>query len=75
MYKECNSLPKTQTEIYETIFDILIDRRALKTFTPGLHADVKDLIEAILFTLGEFSWESLGKDFGQLLLVQAWIMM
>ena len=66
VYIEKNSLPRTRTEIYNTIFDILIDRTALKTFTPGVHADVKDFLEALLFTLGEFSWNSPQKDVGPL---------
>ena len=67
---EKNRLPTTQTELYETVFDILIARTALKTFTPGMHADNKDFTEALMFGLdclmvssAERDWEtSLGES-------------
>ena len=58
---EKNRLPTTQMELYETVFDILIGRTALKTFTPGMHADNKDFTEALMFGLGDVSWPALQK--------------
>ena len=62
---EKNRLPTTQMELYETVFDILIDRTALETFTPGMHADNKDFTEAPMFGLGDVSWSALQKEIGK----------
>ena len=65
IYFEHRSLPKTMTRIYKKIFEMIIDRTAIKTFKPGLYADVKDVL---LCDLGELSWNALQKDVQQLLL-------
>ena len=49
------SIFKSRTPICEKIFRQIIDKTALKTFSPDLCADVKELLVA----LGELSWESL----------------
>ena len=62
------SLPQTRTALYEKIFELTIDRTALKTFSPGFYADVKEFLDSLLFALGELSWKSLQKGIQQLLL-------
>ena len=68
IYFEHKTLPKTMTQIYSKIFEMIIDRTALKTFKPGLYADVKDYLDALLCALGELSWNALQSDVQQLLL-------
>ena len=68
IYFEHKTLPKTMTKIYSKIFEMIIDRTALKTFKPGLYADVKDYLDALLCVLGELSWNALQSDVQQLLL-------
>ena len=60
------SLPKTKTEIYKTIFQLVIDRTTLKTF--GFKSAAISKLEDLLYTLGEFSWKALQDDVQQLLL-------
>ena len=66
VFQEHNSLPKTQTEIYQEIFRLLIDRSAEKD--ESLKDQDKDSLENLLDILGEASWEALQKDTGELLL-------
>ena len=66
VFVEHHSLPKTRTEIYRAIFDILIDRTVSKNFSPGIATDIKNFLDAFLFTLGECSWQGLQKGHGQL---------
>ena len=68
IYFEHKSLPKTKTKIYSQIFEMIIDRTALKTFKPGLYANVKEYLDISLCALGELSWKVLQNDVGQLLL-------
>ena len=60
------SLPNTKTAIVKTIFYLIMDRSLLKKF--GLKAAELENLDALLFTLGEFSWNSLQNGVGQLLL-------
>ena len=60
------SLPKTKTEIYKTIFQLVLDRTTLKTF--GRKSAAISKLEDLLYTLGEFSWNTLQDDVQQLLL-------
>ena len=66
VFVQKNSLPKTKTEIYKTIFQLIVDRTTLKTFGDK-SADISKL-EDLLYTLGEFSWKALQDDVQQLLL-------
>ena len=59
-------LPKTKTGIYETIFQLVIDRTTLKTF--GCKSAAISKLEDLLYLLGEFSWNALQDDVQQLLL-------
>ena len=68
IYSEHKSLPKTMTNIYGKIFEMVIDRTALKCFQPGLYTDVKEYLDVLLCALGELSWNALQNDVQQLLL-------
>ena len=60
------SLPKTKTGIYETIFRLAMDRTTLKTF--GCKSEAISKLQDLLYKLGEFSWNALQDDVQQLLL-------
>ena len=62
------SLPKTKTGIYETIFRLAMDRTTLKTF--GCKSANLSKISELLYALGEISWNALQNDIQQLLLKQ-----
>ena len=62
------SLPKTKTGIYETIFRLSMDRTTLKTF--GCKSANISKISELLYALGELSWNALQNDVQQLLLKQ-----
>ena len=64
LFSEYASLPGTRTKIVQQIFELSIDRTILKHFEP----DVRDLLEGLLFSLGETSWKALQSDVQQLLL-------
>ena len=68
IYFEDKSLPKTRTKIYSKIFEMVIDRTALKRFEPGWYADAKEHLDVLLCALGELSWNALQNDVQQLLL-------
>ena len=68
IYFEHQSLPKTMTKIYKQIFEMIIDRTAIKTFQLGLCSDIKNCLEELLCALGELSWKALQNDVRQLLL-------
>ena len=61
-----DSLPKTKTAIYKTIYRLAMDRTTLKTF--GCKSGDIPQLEDLLYTLGEFSWKALQSDVQQLLL-------
>ena len=74
VYSEHDSLPRTRTEIYDQVFEMIIDRTGMKTFPGiGLYADVKEWLEPLLYALGEFSWKALQDDVRQLLLKKVMI--
>ena len=68
VYFKERSLPKTKTKIYGKIFEMMIDRTALKRFDPGWYADAKEHLDVLLCALGELSWNALQNDVQQLLL-------
>ena len=61
---------KSRTVVYEKIFEQIIDRTALKTFSPGLYADVTGFLDVLLVALGELSWASLQKKNDQQFLLE-----
>ena len=60
------SLPKTKTGIYETIFRLTMDRTTLKSFD-CMSTRISKISE-LLYALGELSWTALQNDVQQLLL-------
>ena len=68
VFIEKESLPKTKTVIYETIFRLTMDRTTLKTF--GCKSANIAKISEVLYALGELSWNALQNDVQQLLLNQ-----
>ena len=68
VFTEEESLPKTKTGIYETIFRLSMDRTTLKTF--GCKSANISKISELLYALGELSWNALQNDVQQLLLKQ-----
>ena len=66
LYNENGFLPKTRTKLFHTIYKLIVDRSTMKTF--GCKADDLEQLESMLFTLGQFAWEALQNDVGQLLL-------
>ena len=66
LYNENKSLPKSRTKLFHTIYKLIVDRSTMKTF--GFKADDLEQLESMLFTLGQFAWEALQNNVGQLLL-------
>ena len=64
VFREQKSLPRSKTDLYDTIFKIIIQRTTLKTFNKT--SDKIPQLENLLDTLGEISWKALRND--QLLL-------
>ena len=58
-------LPKQKTDIVGTIFKLAVTRAKLKIINETTNTDFTD---DLLLVLGRFSWQSLQKGFGQLLL-------
>ena len=66
VFLEEESLPKSKTGIYKTIYKLVIDRNTLKKF--GLKSDDIPKMHDLLNTLGEFSWKALHQKLQPLLL-------
>ena len=66
LFKENKSLPKSRTDIFQTIFKLVMDRSSLKKL--GCKASSLDNLDSMLQTLGKFAWEALQKNVRQLLL-------
>ena len=64
LFSEQTSLPGTRTQIVKQIFELTIDRAILKHFQPV----GRDILDNLLFSLGEVSWKALQNDVQQLLL-------
>ena len=64
VFRAQKSLPRSKTDLYDTIFKIIIQRTTLKTFNKT--SDKIPQLENLLDTLGEISWKALRDD--QLLL-------
>ena len=61
------TLPKTQTEIFRTVYELIMDRTTLKRI--GCKSSELTKLDDLLFALGKFSWKSLSNtNFPQLLL-------
>ena len=66
VFKDKNSLPETQTELFRITQEVIMDRTTLKTFRKK-SSELKDL-ESWLDVLDEMSWEALQSNDRQLLL-------
>ena len=56
-FTRSDSIFKSRTTMYEKIFHQIIDRTILKTFPPGLCADIEEFLSTLLVALGQFSWD------------------
>ena len=66
VFIEKESLPKTRCALVSTIFELIMDRTTLKTV--GCKSSELKNIDALLYTLGEFSINALQSGHQQLLL-------
>ena len=66
VFTQKDSLPKTQTELFRTAREIVIDRTTLKTF--GKTSSELEKLESWLEVLDKMSWEALQSNEQQLLL-------
>ena len=66
VFLEKKSLPKTQTEIFSTVYELIMDRSTLKTM--GCKSSEISNLDDLLYTLGKFSLRALQSDVRQLLL-------
>ena len=64
LFSEQLSLPQTKTKIVQQIFQLTVERTTLKHF----ESDVTEILNDLLLSLGELSWNALKKDVQQLLL-------
>ena len=55
LYKENEALPKSRTNIFRTILELVIDRSSLKQF--GYKASCSENFDSMLETLGMLAWE------------------
>ena len=62
------SLPERKTQLYEDIYEFVMDRSALKPNNYGCYSSEIPNINSMLITLGRFAWEALQSDVKQLLI-------
>ena len=62
------ALPERKTELYENLFEFIMDRSTLKPNNYGCYASEVPNLKDMLQTLGKFSWEALQNDVRQLLI-------
>ena len=65
---EKESLPEQKTELYENLFEFLMDRSTLKPHNFGCKSSEVPDINSKLFILGKFAWKALQNDIRQLLI-------
>ena len=70
LYKEDDkkSLPERKTELYENLYEFLMDRSTLKSNNYGCYSSDIPNLQDMLQTLGKFAWEALQNDDKQLLI-------
>ena len=66
LFEENKALPKSRTDIFRTILELVMDRSSLKRL--GYKASCSENFESMLETLGMLAWETLQKDVRQLLI-------
>ena len=64
LFSESTSLPEKRTKIVKKIYELTIERAILK----HCKQDIRNLLEDLLFCLGELAWKALQSDVQQLLL-------
>ena len=62
------SLPERRTELYENLFECIMDRSTLKKHNFGCYSSEVRNLQDMLQILGKFSWEALQNDVRQLLI-------
>ena len=72
---EQKSLPERKTELYENLYEFLMDRSTLKPNNFGSYSSEVWNLEGMLQTLGKFAWEALQNDVRQLLINKVGISM
>ena len=65
---EKKSLPERKTELYENLYEFLMDRSTLKSNNYGCYSSEIPNLQDMLQTLGKFAWEALQRDVKQLLI-------
>ena len=70
LYKEDDkkSLPERKTELYEDLYQFVMDRSTLKPHNFGCYSNEVSNIQIMLQKLGKFAWEALQRDDKQLLI-------
>ena len=61
-------LPERKTELYENLYEFLMDRSTLKSNNYGCYSSEISNLQDMLQTLGKFAWEALQRDVKQLLI-------
>ena len=62
------TLPERKTELYEDLYQFVMDRSTLKPHNFGCYSSEVPNIQDMLQTLGKFAWEALHNDVRQLLI-------
>ena len=65
---EQKTLPEQKTELYENLYQLIMDRSTLKPHNFGCYSSEVPNIQSMLQTLGRFAWEALQRDVRQLLI-------
>ena len=65
---EEKTLPERKTELYENLYQFVMDRSTLKPHNFGCYSSEVPNLEDMLQTLGRFAWEALQRDVRQLLI-------
>ena len=66
--KTRNRYLKRRTELYENLYEFLMDRSTLKPHNFGCYSSDIPNLQDMLQTLGKFAWEALQNDDKQLLI-------
>ena len=61
-------LPERKTQLYDDIYEFLMDRSTLKPNNYGCYSSDIPNIDDMLHTLGKFAWEALKNNDKQLLI-------
>ena len=65
---DTKSLPERRTQLYENLYEFLMDRSTLKSNNYGCYSSEKPNLQDMLHTLGKFAWEALQNDIKQLII-------